>query len=212
MKKYFLAIFIPILGFALIFSCSQNKKIENQISVSKDDSIKLKELIISMLKWYSKDGNYDFDVVSDKNRNFDAAKDSIYGIYDSIFVGINWQSYKKRMTELAETKLFTKNFLNNYQNIALLLDKELKENQEKWHVGDMPPYGDGANEWCDCQDFPSENWQKILKIFDLKLKDSTVKFKWTWEKDFSYSVEAIKENNVWKINELEKFNIENFSW
>ena len=208
MKRYFSAMLIPtVLGFALILSCSQNTNNKHRTSVStnleqdsikfKKDSIKLKKLVINLLEWHAKDTGDDFDVISS---------------HDSIYVGINWQSHKKRMAQLAKTNFFTKNFLDNYQNIALHLDKELKENKEKWLVGDIPPYSDDANDWCNCQDYPSDNWQNTLKIINLNIKDTIATFKWTWSKDFSYSVKAVKENEIWKIAELERFSIENYSW
>src|ERR1041385_2298962 len=115
------------------------------------------------------------------------------------------------MAELEKTDLFAKDFLDNYQNIALHLDKELKQNKTKYFVGDLPPYGDETNEWCNCQDYLGNIW-KHLKIVDLKINDNSATFKWTWGDNFFYSVKTRKENNVWKITELETFTIKHFSW
>jgi hypothetical protein len=120
-------------------------------------------------------------------------------------------STQKRETALDKTNFFTKCFLDNYQKIALHLDKELKQNKTKYIVGELPPYGNDANEWCNCQDYPSKIW-KLLKIVALKITDNSATFKWTWGDNYFYSIKAEKENNIWKIAELERFNIKDFSW
>lgn len=178
------------------FAYSQNTKVAATTNV-KSDSTNLKALVVKLLKWHDTDKNSDFEPLL-KNPK------------DSIYKGINWQAHKKRMAELEKTNFFTKNFLENYQKIAIHIDKELKQNKTKYSVGDLPPY-DHANEWCNCQDYPSNIWKR-LKIVALKINDNTATFKWTWGDKFFYSVKAKKENNIWKINELEQFNIKNFSW
>src|SRR5215471_18026072 len=198
MKRYFAIIstlIFLVLTSTCLYSQSTSNKPQTSIPVGfTKDSLELKTLVIDLLKWHEKDKHADFDFK--KN--------------DSVYVGIDWQKHKARMTELEGTNLFTKHFLDNYQKIALHLDKELRENKEKYYVGDLPPYGNESNEWCNCQDYLGNIWN-VLKIVNLKIKDTTATFKWTWSKGFSYSVKATKENNVWKIAELERFNITNFS-
>ena len=130
---------------------------------------------------------------------------------DTIYTGIDWQAHKKRVAELEKTNFFTKSFLDNYQQIALHLDKELKQNKTKYIVGELPPFGDDASEWCDCQDYPGNFWKR-LKIIVLKINNNSATIKWTWGDNFFYSLKASKENNIWKIAEMERFNIIYFSW
>jgi len=179
------------------FAYSQNTKVTTTTN-TKSDSAELKALVVKLLQWHETDHTLDFDPLL-KN-----PKDTIYS-------GIDWQAHKKRVAELEKTGFFTINFLNNYQNIALHLDKELKQNKTKYVVGELPPYGNDANEWCNCQDYPSNSF-KHLKIVGLKINDNSATFKWTWGDGSFYSVKAKKENNSWKIAELEQFNIKNFSW
>jgi hypothetical protein len=191
-----------IAGLLILFSFSgfaysQNTKVTATANV-KSDSADLKALVVKLLKWHEKDNNMDFEPLL-KNPK------------DTIYTGIDWQAHKKRVTELEKTNLFTKSFLDNYQQIALHLDKELKQNKTKYIVGELPPFGSDANEWCDCQDYPS-NYLKRLKILALKINNNSATFKWTWGDDFFYSIKAQKENNIWRIAEMERFNIKNFSW
>jgi len=191
-----------IAGLLILFSFSgfaysQNTKVTATAN-AKSDSADLKALVVKLLKWHEKDNNMDFEPLL-KNPK------------DTIYTGIDWQAHKKRVTELEKTNLFTKSFLDNYQQIALHLDKELKQNKTKYIVGELPPFGSDANEWCDCQDYPS-NYLKRLKILALKINNNSATFKWTWGDDFFYSIKAQKENNIWRIAEMERFNIKNFSW
>jgi hypothetical protein len=179
------------------FAYSQNTIVTSTAN-SKSDSADLKALVVKLLKWHETDQNGDFEPLL-KNPK------------DTIYTGIDWQAHKKRITELDRTNLFTKSFLDNYQKIALHLDKELKQNKTKYIVGELPPFGNDANEWCNCQDYPGNFW-KHLNILALKMNDNSATFKWTWGDNFFYSIKARKENNIWKIAEMERFTIENFSW
>jgi len=172
------------------------KSIFTEIGTIASDSLELTKLVKNLLRWNETDRFWDFDVISTD---------------DSIWTGINWDIHSKRMQQLSETNFFTKSFLEYYQNIAVYLDKELKENLEKYYVGDLPPFGNGANEWCDCQDFP-EHWEKYFKIVDLKISTNSAEFKWTWGSGHFYFVRAKKEDNLWRISYLERFDIKNFRW
>ena len=193
--KFFAGLFI--LCFFLSFAYSQNTKVSATTN-GNVDSAELKALVVKLLKWHGTDKKSDFEPLL-KNPT------------DTIYSGIDWQAHKQRIAELEKTNFFTKDFLDNYQKIALHLDKELKQNKIKYAVGDLAPYGNEANEWCNCQDYPA-NIFKRLKIVDLKINDNSAAFKWTSGVKFFYSVKAKKENDVWKIAELERFNIKNFSW
>ena len=202
MKRYIktisgLLILLSFSGFAY----AQNSKVISKTGNPTDfksDSTELKSLVVKLLKWHESDKKSDFEPLTGDSK-------------DTVYTGINWQLHKTRMAELEKTNFFAKDFLDNYQNIALHVDKELKENKTKYLVGDLPPYGDETNEWCNCQDYPGNIW-KHLKIVNLKITDNSATFKWTWGDNFFYSIKASKENNVWKIAELEKFTIKNFSW
>ena len=183
------------------FAYSQDTKVISKTSSStsfKTDSTELKSLVVELLKWHETDKKSDFEPLLNSPT-------------DTIYTGINWELHKKRVAELEKTSFFSRDFLDNYQNIASHLDKELKLNKTKYFVGDLPPYGNEANEWCNCQDYPGNIWKR-LQIVNLTINDNAAAFQWTWGENFFYSIKARKENNVWKIAEMEKFTIKNFSW
>ena len=192
------------LLFLIFFSSntySQITKIKsNKIGSTnfKNDSAKLKLLVVKLLKWHENDKNYDFDVKTNNPK-------------DTFYAGINWLAHKKRMVELEKTNFFTKDFLYTYQTIAIHLDKELRFNKIKYVVGYLPPYGNDANEWCNCQDYPSDSWNK-LRISNIKINNNLATFKWDWGDNIFYSIKAKNEYGVWRIDGLERFAIRNFTW
>jgi len=186
-----------LLAFIVILT-SNYSCIRAQNNTSDSDSAAFAVLIKKMLKWHEADRSGDFLMISNP-------KDTVY------YSGLDWTANKKRMRELFETNFFTKDFLENYQAIALHLDKELKQNKIKYRIGELPPYGNEANEWCNCQDYPSNIWQR-LQITNIKIDNDTATFQWTWGDNFYYSVNTKKENGSWKISYLERFDIKNFTW
>lgn len=195
MSKIFIIIFI------LTISLSSNAQLTKQVKTVtsfQTDSIQLTKLITALLRWHEKDNIRDFDVTTNN-------------LTDSFYSKVDWTKHKKRVAELQKLNLFSQTFIDKYNQIAIHLDKELKANKIKYIIGDLPPYGNDANEWCNCQDYPTNVWKK-LKITSLKINSNEAIFKWTFDKGFTYSVKARLENNSWKIIDLERFQIKNFSW
>jgi len=210
-------IFIIVFGTVFGVTVCQRKKTESKkvtessmeidtivsntyrgMNITVSDSLALTELIKNLLKWHEDDIPLDFMPLT-KFQN------------DSVYSGINWEIHNKRMKQLSETEFFSEGFLENYQNIAVHLDKELKENSERYYVGYLPPYGNGANEWCNCQDFPPD-WENNLIIIDLKIDANFASFKWTWFKEYYYFIRTQKNENLWQIDYMERFDIKYFTW
>lgn len=199
--KIFNSLLFAITVLVIRCSCTQMQKNtevnskEATTSVSSD-SIELLALTKNLLKWHEADLKGDFPSMSDN---------------DSVFTGIDWPTHKARMEELSKTNFFTQEFMDNYQKIALQLDKELKQNPVKYYEGELPPYGNGANEWCNCQDYPSDVWNRLM-IKNIKLEKDIASYYWTWGDDLNYFVKAKKENGYWKITSLERFDVKNYTW
>jgi hypothetical protein len=201
MKKTTAFVFLIFL-IGYITACKQagNSMFQGRDSLSSKsshDSLGLDSLVTKLLRWHESDNQMDFDVIKANPG-------------DSIYSGIDWTAHKNRMAELSKTNFFTDGFLNNYNNIALHIDKELKTNPTKYHEGDIQPWSYDTNEWCNCQDFPDSSLDK-LKIVDLELHGDSANFKWTWGDSSYYSVRTKKENGSWRISCLERFEIQKFS-
>ncbi|MFD1603030.1 hypothetical protein ACFSJW_06980 [Flavobacterium artemisiae] len=196
MKK--LILLFPLL--VLFLSCKKDidsQKKENKTDVDttnitfKNDSIALVELTKKLLQWAEKDSEGDFNPLENKST-------------ESAYSEIDMALHKKRLKELKNTNLFSKDFIANYDKIALKIDSEFKNGTLKWNVGELPPFGFGASPWCNCQDFPNDFLTKT-KIKDLEINNNKASYDWGFGPDDVYSIKAVKENDVWKISYMQGF-------
>lgn len=159
----------------LVFSC--NKKDSETIKVTEtkideisknnasDEKENLQALLQQIYKWHeTKSSNNDFNPIADSR--------------DSIYIGLNLKEHTQRIKELKETGFFSKNFLENYDKIGLKIDNGLKNGKLKWAVGELPPFGNDANPWCNCQDNP-ENYWETLSIRKIKTEGNIANLTWT---------------------------------
>ena len=123
---------------------------------------------------------------------------------DSVYAGLDLERHKKSINELRETNLFTDQFISNYDNIGLIIDEKLRNKSWVWYVGELPPFGNGANPWCNCQDNPDNFWEKII-LRDVNFANNLATFNWSWGDGFNYKAKAVLANGIWKIDYLEGF-------
>lgn len=158
------------------------------------DKQQIETLIRKAYEWIeTKGSNSDFDPVENKKGDK--------------YIGLNLKAHNKRLEELKKSNFFAQEFLDNYNKIGLKIGDNLKTKKIEWLVGDLPPYGNDTNAWCNCQDYPEQYW-KTLKLNNLKVENDKATFSWTWTawKDGGkYKVKAVKENGIWKIAYLEGF-------
>ena len=194
------------LLFTWILLVSHKPVNDNRIAIQKkstnltSDKQQLETLIRKTYEWIdTKSEGPDFDVI--ENHKGDK------------YIGLNLKAHNKKLNELKKTNFFSKKFLDNYNNIGLKIDDNLKTNKMEYFVGDLPPYGNDSNMWCECQDNPEEYW-KTLKLTDLKIDTNKASFNWiwtAWKEGSKYKVRAIKENGVWKIDYLQGFDYDSLT-
>lgn len=196
---------ILVLSSLIFQSCEKkiNKNIDSisenktEISDKKNDSLELQKLVRDLYKWSeTKNSNPDFDVLQKEKT-------------DTIYANLDLNSHKQRLKELKETNLFSNQFLDNYNKIAVTIDEKMRNKSLVYYIGELPPFGNDANPWCNCQDNPDNYWE-TLTIKKLNIKGNQADFVWNWGDDFEYKTKAIKENNVWKISYLEGFDFNEF--
>jgi len=188
----------------LLMNCNKTEspkaeKSENLVKTDSksNDSIEILALTKKLHQWSETESKgQDFDVTL-KNKN-----DSVYSEIDKVV-------HQKRLDELRKTNLFTENFINNYNKIAMKIDEEMKSGALIYTVGELPPFGNGANPWCNCQDTP-DNFINKIWIMNLKNDSQSASYNWSWGDGLVYSMKAVKENNQWKINAMEGFDYDSF--
>lgn len=207
MKKT--ALLIIIFGLALT-ACKQSANAKSEL-VNQEDSVvvtdnaveksEAQKLIREVLKWVDSDESIELlPVTSAKN--------------DSIYTGFDKNKLQQNVAKLTNSGLFSKEFVENYNQIILTLDKKLRNNDYgSWYIGDLPPFefASGVNPWCLCQD--NMDWN-LVEVEQLQENE----FYWKWGglkadthpswKDFKYKFKVTIEDSKYKISYLEGFDIE----
>ncbi|MDP9081844.1 MAG: hypothetical protein M3O71_30900 [Bacteroidota bacterium] len=172
----------------------------NIVANTNDDSVKLTKLVRDIYKWHET-----------KHLEKDGFKPQKSNPTDTLFTGIDLIENEEAIKELRNTGFFADDFLNDYRNIAVRMDKELRDGSSLWPEGEMPTFDTDADVWCNCQDSPDKYWEK-LTLADIKFNKSEVSFKWTWGDNFYYKAKAKKEDSAWKISYLEGFDMNAYDW
>lgn len=165
----------------------------------KSDRQEIEILVKKLYEWVeTKNSNNDFNPLANKKGDK--------------YIGLDLNAHKKRLEELKKTNFFSQQFLDNYNKIALRIDSNLKTKKIEWFEGELPPFGNDTNPWCNCQDNP-ENYWKTMTIDHMKIENNNASFDWTWswKGDFKYKVKTVKENGIWKIESLEGFDFNDFT-
>jgi hypothetical protein len=209
MRHFKLSIFFFGL---LLFSCSHadSKKTsvtENQTPTTTDDKEQIQNLIRQMLNWSeSKNSINLLPVLTDSK--------------DSSCVGFDFDKHKLNLDKLRKTNLFAEEFIENYNQIILTLDKKIKNREfEKWNIYELPTFNfaNDVDPWTLCQDVPYDNPNPydLVEVIVIKSDNEKADLNWTWGKlelnsdkswkKFTYKFRVVKENSNWEIAYLRGF-------
>ncbi|MBP8033604.1 MAG: hypothetical protein KAZ71_03340 [Bacteroidia bacterium] len=186
-----------IFGF-YFFSCNQittTPENKNVIENSKDTE-EIKILIRQALEWCSSKNTIDLLPVQADSK-------------DSIYIGFDMNKHKKNIDKLRETGFFAEEFIENYNQIITVLDRNLRSKEfEKWKVGDFWTFGftNDINPWFFmCKDYTYTN-PDHLAFFETEItKLDNEKGELYYGKSWAVKCRVVKENNKWKISYLEGF-------
>ncbi|MGL4631849.1 MAG: hypothetical protein ACRCVT_11670 [Leadbetterella sp.] len=185
----------------LLFGCKQADDKTASLSGEKalnsaDDKEQIQNLIRKVYEWHEGQNPSNNDMITDR--------------IDSIYIGFNIDQLKLDVEELKATNFFSTGFIDNYYRIYTTLNEKLRNKEIEWLVGDLPPFGNDANPWCNCQDNPDNYWQ-TMTVDKIAFNSNVATFTWTWGDNFHYKASAIKLNGSWKISYLEGFNFDEFT-
>ena len=196
--KYFTVLFVMTNSLSSSNDSKINKINNKELkqTENKKDSIELSTLVKNVYKFHLE-------------KNIDDFPYKYENTLDTIFTGINWDSYKENITVLKKTNYFTNKFLFSHQNIANNIDTSIKKADIKWrNINDgIPLWSTGADDWCGCQDYPDDYW-KLIILDSLEINTNSASFYWTWDREHShkYKMTAKKVENKWFIDSMEGFN------
>jgi len=184
----------------------QTKEIKpeiNQINFTKKDSIKIQNLIRKVYKWneITKHNYFNIGIKHDTELKY---------------TGIDWTTFENIKKELVKSGYFAKEFITNYQNVLIHIDQKLKNGVYEWNQGELPPFGTGANEWCHCQDTPTDKYWNSMIINTIHVNEKHINLTWDWGKNIEwnwindyktgYPLAVTNDYGSWKILYLDGFN------
>ena len=197
----------------LLFGCNQADTktasvTEEKVSTSANDKEQIQNLIRQVLNWADTKNSIDLlPVLTDSK--------------DSVYIGFDLDKHKQNLDKLQQTNFFATEFIENYNQIILTLDKGIRNgNYGQWLVGDLPTFifANDHSPWCNCQD--NDDWNKV-EVRVIKLTDNEGELEWTWGnlsadthsswKEFAYKFRVVKENDKWKIVYLTGFDFKESS-
>lgn len=154
--------------------------------------------------------------VKDMYRWFENKKDwkgNKYIIKDSLIVGYDMADQKLYLRELQESGYFAEEFISNMGRIIKKQDELLRTGKVEWLDNDMIPFHGDVNNWCNCQDVPTDTdpyGQIKITFTKLNQKEADIFWKWNVSKDVDpswaepkYAIRMAKKNNKWKIAWME---------
>lgn len=160
------------------------------------DEVRLRDLTRNMYRWYH-------SIDSKDNRDF-----KVLDTQGDTYKAMDIDYLNKRLKRFKASGFFTQNFIDNYRDITLAIDKKLKNGELVYEVGMLPPFGTDANLWCNCQDYPNKYWD-ILTVQDVSVSKNKAEYTWKWSDNYKivldkpYKIKAIKEDGKWKMDHLE---------
>ena len=183
---------------ALVETVVQIDNEETQVELELDDNQLIIRLVRQLYKWReNQDSGYDFDVLGDGEK----------------YTSINKEALEAKLKLLKDSNLFGEEFLQNYSQIAIEIDKGLSTGEIEYLEGTLPPYGTGASSWTETQDVLDGAYWNIITIENIAINGDEATLQWFWPKSFSskgYKIEVKKENGKWRISYMEGFDFEKF--
>lgn len=186
---------------------SSHKNTISDTSFNKKDLSEIQGIVRQMLNWgESKNSIELIPVITDSK--------------DSLCIGFDLDKVKHNLEVLKSTGYFSTQFINNYNQILLTLDREMKDDKfQKWSTGELPPFNfaNDVDPWSDCQDVPYDtpNAYGLVEVHVISLNNREGKLYWQWGKlgvdtdsswkKFTYKFKVKKEDGKWKISYLEGF-------
>lgn len=191
----------------VFFSCNQNQQSQSDFpkeKVTPDILVKDTEAILKLIKQtlsWSETGAIDLLPV---------LTDSV----DSIYIGFDMEKLKANLEKLRATGFFAREFIDNYNQMILKLDKNFRNKEyDKWMVGELPTFNfaNDYDPWWNGQESFSVQ-SGIIEVIKFDGSKGDFYFKCGGKRgacdgleNYSMKFSVVKESNKWKISYMEGF-------
>ncbi|MFT5780600.1 MAG: hypothetical protein ACI837_003563 [Crocinitomicaceae bacterium] len=188
----------PILFIALIFTACSDSELDADTTTPEEDKVAIEAVVRGMYEWH-----FTGDLSPDFPPTEEGAK----------YTNIDGDVYELTVSELTKSGYFSANFIANHAALANSIGDQLVSGKMEWTVGDLPPFGNGANAWCDCQDYPDNFWENMVISIAESVQDAdskSVTWKFDKDDDSGYSLGVVKQDGAWKIDSMQAFDAATF--
>jgi len=202
-----IALFFGLLVFCCRQADAQTIPVKAEKIGSPTEKEQIQKLIRQVLHWSdSKTVINLLPVLTDSKINY--------------YTGVNFKKHQLNLEKLKAANLFSAEFIENFNQIILTLDKKIKsKTYGQWQTGDLPPFNFSGyvNPWCLCQDVPygkPSPWD-FVSVNVSSFTNGRGAANWQWGKlelntdpswrEFAYKFKFVKEKDKWKISYLEGF-------
>ncbi|MDR1516724.1 MAG: hypothetical protein LBS52_01265 [Dysgonamonadaceae bacterium] len=139
---------------------------------------------------------------------------------NKVVTGFDLDWHKANLDTLRATGFFAEEFIENYNQIILTLDKMVKNNDfGTFYINEIPPFrfASDYSPWCACQDVPYDNPnpRDYVEVKIIEIQNDKANISWTWGspdpdkypvwENFAYHFNTTKEGGKWKISCLQHF-------
>lgn len=192
---------LAILYFIASCNIVQNQTIKNTPN-HLQDSLQLIDLVKQYLKWADSNASHYSTIFIEAKKQKPT---------DTNYNSVDWGQLSKSLTKIENSGFFTLHFIENFNNLAIHVDSELKKGTIVWNDNEIPNFAAAdIDSWCNCQDKPDSFLEKII-LSSIVYNNETAIFNWAWGDEFNYKIVAKKTGVKWQIDYLEGFDIKYFS-
>jgi hypothetical protein len=206
MKKIFFLFITTVISFGSCVHSQNNQMTEKQteyfeVADIQKDKGDIQKLIQQVLSWSESKESIDLLPVLTESQG-------------GIYIGFDMDKLTENLDKLKETGFFSYEFIENYNQIIITLDRKLRNKDYiEWLVGDLPPFkfANDCNPWWNGQEyFPLQ----LVIVENISLSKDKGEFYFrcgstgqecSGLEGYKTRFRVVKEDNKWKISYLQGF-------
>jgi|GEM_PF-2116461 len=163
-----------------------------KMSLVTPEQLAVRKLVIDFYNWHFHSRMYPDFIPSEES------------VVNEKYMMLDWNNQQLAEDELAATGFFTASFLTDYHQRAVSINADLMSGKMEYFQGYLPPYYEGVDFWCNCQDFP-EDMEASTEVRIIAMNALGAEVEWSWDEDNRYVISLQRVGNEWRINKMQGF-------
>lgn len=160
-----------------------------KLSLVTPEQLAIQKLVVDFYIWHFEMRQYPDFIPSEEH------------VVNERYTMLDWNNQQLAEDELAATGFFTSTFLSNYHQRAMQINSDLMGGKLEYFQGYLPPYYEGIDFWCNCQDFP-EDIAASTQVRVTSLNALGAEVEWSWDDYNWYKMSLQRIGNEWRIDKI----------